>query len=170
MFDNRWDKERPAYCRCSRPRTHRQRQTKMLIGLMFLLAAVPLGVSQDATLQPCPEVRPGALGCELIAWTKSQAPEPLPEPDGRAVPPSDERRDPQSGQSTSSELQASRQSIAGIIVRQGEKFVLKAGDDTTYQLDDQIRAGQYEDKPVKIVGSLEVPSNTLHIESIAFAT
>ena len=63
-----------------------------------------------------------------------------------------------------------KQSIKGIIVRQGEKFVLKAGDNTTYQLDDQNKARQYQDKQVSVVGVLDADSNTLHIETIELAS
>jgi Protein of unknown function (DUF5818) len=51
-------------------------------------------------------------------------------------------------------------------VKEGEKYILKAGDNTTYQLDDQERAMKYQDKRVRIVGSVDAESNTLHIESI----
>jgi hypothetical protein len=148
-----------------------KRETNALLGLVFFLAVARLGFSQDRTPQPCPDVTPGTLGCELVAWSQLQEPVPLPEPDAKPVPP-DQQRDPQPGHSASSQAQprASRQSITGIIVRRGEKWVLEAGDNTTYQLDDQIKARQYQDKPVKIVGRLDADSNTLHIESIEGAS
>jgi hypothetical protein len=72
---------------------------------------------------------------------------PLPEPNAKPEPPADQ----QAGQSSNSpaQPQAPKQSITGIVVKQGEKYVLKAGDNTTYQLDDQSRAAQYQDKEVK---------------------
>jgi Protein of unknown function (DUF5818) len=144
-----------------------KRETNTLLGLALFLAIAPFAFSQDGTPQPCPDVT-GTLGCELVAWSQLQEPVPLPEPDTRPVPPPDQQRRPQPGQSASSPAHpsASRQSITGIIVRQGEKCVLKAGDNTTYQLDDQNKARQYQDKQVKVVGRLDVDSNTLHIESI----
>ena len=51
-----------------------------------------------------------------------------------------------------------------------KKYVLKAGDNTTYPLDDQSRAAQYQDKQVKVVGRLDADSNTLHIVSIEVAS
>jgi Protein of unknown function (DUF5818) len=51
-------------------------------------------------------------------------------------------------------------------VKEGEKYILKAGDTTTYQLGDQDRARQYQDKRVRVVGNVDADSNTLHIESI----
>jgi hypothetical protein len=107
---------------------------------------------------------------------------PLPEPGsaepGTAEPGTapasspDQQSDQRSAQSASSQVQpdAPKQSIKGIIVRQGEKFVLKAGDNTTYQLDDQNKARQYQDKQVSVVGVLDADSNTLHIETIELAS
>jgi hypothetical protein len=138
------------------------------IGLAFLLVVAPLAFSQDRTSQPCPDVEPGALGCEPVAWSRLQEPMPLPEPDAKPAPPADQ----QTGQSSNSpaQPQTPKQSIIGIVVKQGEKCVLKAGDNTTYQLDDQSRAGQYQDKQVKVVGRLDADSNTLHIGSIEVAS
>src|SRR5208282_4870841 len=106
-----------------KPETHR------LLGLGLFLATASLALAQDAA-QPCPDVTPNTLGCELVAWSHLQEPVPLPELQSQP--------DQQTGQAPDS--QASRQRITGIVVRQGEKYVLKAGDTTTYQLDDQDRA------------------------------
>jgi hypothetical protein len=48
--------------------------------------------------------------------------------------------------------------------------VLKAADNSTYQLDDQNRVKQYQDKKVKIVGTLDADNDTLHVESIEVAS
>ena len=135
-----------------------KRAAHAAVGLAFVLAS--LALAQDAA-QPCPDVSPYALGCELVAWSHLQEPVPLPE--------SQSQPDQQAGQAPDSQAQpqASRQRITGIIVRQGEKYVLKAGDTTTYQLDDQDRAKGYQDKQVLVVGRLDSDNYTLHIESIA---
>ncbi len=139
-----------------KPETHR------LLGLGLFLATASLALAQD-TAQPCPDVSPNALGCELVAWSHLQEPVPLPESQSQPAP--DQQDD---GQAPDSQAQpeASRQRITGIIVRQGEKNALKAGDTATYQLDDQDRAKQYQDKRVIVVGRLEADNNTFHIESI----
>jgi hypothetical protein len=93
---------------------------------------------------------------------------PLPEPDAKPAVPVDHH----AGQSSNSprQPQTPKQSITGIIVKQAEKYVLTAGDNTTYQLDDQSRVAQYQDKQVKVVGRLVADSNTLHIVSIEVAS
>jgi Protein of unknown function (DUF5818) len=145
-----------------------RRAKQTLLRLASLLAFAPLAFSQQGSAQPCPDVTPGTLGCQLVAWSRLQEPVPLPLPQNETKPAPDQ----QPGQSPDSptQTQASPQRVTGIIVRQGEKYVLKAGDNTTYQLDDQERARRYQDKQVMVVGRLDPDSNTFHIESIELAS
>jgi Protein of unknown function (DUF5818) len=48
----------------------------------------------------------------------------------------------------------------------GGKLVLKDMAGTTYQLDDQQKAKKFAGKEVKVVGSLDTSSNTIHVENI----
>jgi Protein of unknown function (DUF5818) len=139
-----------------------------LLKFALLLVMAPQAFAQAGSPQPCPDATAGTLGCELIAWSGLQTPVPLPEPDSKPSTPTDRRPASQRSQAANSRAQpqANRQSITGIIVKEGEKYILKAGDSTTYQLDDQDRARQYQDKRVRVVGSVDADSNTLHIESI----
>jgi Protein of unknown function (DUF5818) len=139
-------------------------ETHTLLALALFLAITPWAFTQDGAAQPCPEVPRGTMGCELVAWSHLQEPVPLPEPESKPVPPADQ----QPGQSPTSQTQpqASRQTITGVIVRQGEKYVLKAGDNTTYQLDDQDRARRYQHKRVMVVGRLDANNTIFQVESI----
>jgi len=151
----------PAFLLASAKASYMQRATNTLLGLALVLAVAPCAFTQDGGAQPCPEVAPNAMGCQLVAWSHLQEPVPLPESESKPAP------DPQPGQSPDAQTpQASRQRVTGIIVRQGEKFVLKAGDNTTYQLDDQERARRYQDKQVLVVGSLDGDTNTFRIDTI----
>ena len=86
-------------------------------------------------------------------------------------------RQPASGapQMQSSPAQASPEapsqesSFSGTIVKVGKKYVLKA-DMATYQLDDQEKAKQFVGKQVKVNGSLDKATGTLHITDIQPAT
>jgi hypothetical protein len=144
------------------------RESNTLVGLALFLVLAPSAFSQAGTPRPCPDVTAETLGCELVAWSHLQEPVPLPEPDTKPATPPDQQPGPQPGQSQSSRSrpQASRQSVTDIIVRQGAKYVLKAGDNTTYQLDDRKRAARYQDKQAKVTGRLDFATNTLHVESI----
>ncbi|HSY64020.1 MAG TPA: DUF5818 domain-containing protein [Terriglobales bacterium] len=137
------------------------RSTYKLLGLILLLASTPLGFSQDRSVQPCPEVVPGTVGCQLVAWSHLQNPVPLPNPESKP-----DQQQPEQSQSTQAQPQSAMQKITGIIVRMGDKYVLKAGGTTTYQLDDQERAKRYQDQQVTVVGALDTASNTIHVESI----
>ena len=50
-------------------------------------------------------------------------------------------------------------------MKSGDKYVLQVGS-MTYQLDDQDKAKQFEGKQVKVNGSLDKASSTIHITDI----
>lgn len=63
---------------------------------------------------------------------------------------------------------ADPQMFSGKIAKAGGKFVLK--DDaskTTYLLDDQDKAKQYDGQEVKVSGTLDPQTRTIHVSSIA---
>jgi len=133
------------------------RSKNKLLGLILFLVSVPLAFAQDGNSQPCPEVMPGTVGCQLVAWSHLQEPVPLPNPEAKPD------RQPQQAQT---QPQSAMQKITGIIVRMGDKYVLKAGGTTTYELDDQEKAKRYQDQQVTVVGTLDTANNTIHLESI----
>jgi hypothetical protein len=144
-----------------------KREIISLIGLSLFLVIARLGLSQNGNPPACPDVTPGTLACELVAWSHVQEPVPLPEPDAKPMPPPDQYGG--SSPNSQPETPTSTRNITGIIVKQGEKYMLKADDNTTYQLDNQNRARQYQDKQVRVVGRVDAKSNSLHIESIELA-
>jgi hypothetical protein len=59
------------------------------------------------------------------------------------------------------------QTFNGKITKSGGKYVLKdTATQTTYTLDDQDRAKQYDGKTVKVTGKLDSSSNTIRVASI----
>jgi hypothetical protein len=55
-------------------------------------------------------------------------------------------------------------------LKDGDRLVLKdASTNMTYQLDDQAKAKKYEGKDVKVNGSFDANSNTIHVDSIEAA-
>jgi uncharacterized protein YdeI (BOF family) len=63
--------------------------------------------------------------------------------------------------------QPAAKAFNGTIVKDGDRLVLKDMDgNMTYQLDDQKKVRKYEGKSVKITGSLDASSNTIHVENI----
>lgn len=136
-----------------------------ILGHAFFLLIASFAFPQNGSSQACPEITPGTLGCELVAWSKLQTPVPLPEADANRVSPTDHANQ-LAAQSQNDQTRTTRQTITGIIVRGGEKCVLKAGDNSIYQLDDQDQARQFRDKKVRIVGTLNASTNIFHIEGI----
>ena len=57
-------------------------------------------------------------------------------------------------------------SFSGKIIRSGNRFVLAASDNTTYQLDDQQKAQDFFNKSVKVTGSLDASRGTIRVRAI----
>src|SRR5215471_645055 len=58
-----------------------------------------------------------------------------------------------------------------VCVKQGGKFVLyDAGSKTTYQLDDQEKPKEFAGQKVKVSGTLDEKSKTIHVQSIHAAS
>ena len=65
------------------------------------------------------------------------------------------------------QAQPAAKGIAGKIVKEADRFVLKdAVANQTYQLDDQARAKKFEGQDVVVTGSVDAVTNTIKVESI----
>ncbi len=57
--------------------------------------------------------------------------------------------------------------FSGTIIKNGDNFVLSdAANKLSYLLDDAEKASQFEGKKVKVTGTVDVASNTIHVETI----
>ena len=57
--------------------------------------------------------------------------------------------------------------FSGTIVKNGDNFILSdSASKIAYVLDDAEKASQFEGKKVKVTGTVDVASNTIHVESI----
>jgi len=57
--------------------------------------------------------------------------------------------------------------FSGTIIKNGDNFILSdAANKLSYVLEDAEKARQYEGKRVKVTGTLDVASNTIHVETI----
>ena len=146
--------------------------------ISFLLV-IPFSYSQDSQSgkrMPATTMEPGS---DLIAWTEMQDPEPVqanpvpqtaPEP--RPETPAPRGQTPSSpSQSAQPEgqgqnAQPSAQTFSGTISKDGDNFVLKVSDTTSYKLDDQDQAKQFEGQKVRVFGSLDNTSNMIHVQKI----
>ena len=153
--------------------------TLVLLASAFILTPIMLH-AQVALDQP--DVLNGYVGPQLIAWSQMQDPEPVPQPMPKAAPRPDPDPDPQpetapaqnsqptsSGSQTpqSTASQEDTQTLTGTIVSVKDRCVLRAATgSTTYDLDNQAKAKQFEGKQVKVVGKVDSATNTIHVESI----
>ena len=145
-----------------------KRKTSMFAGLLLFLA--PLALAQQPQYQSSSSRIDDSLASQqLIAWSWMQkpqpAPQPLPPPD-KTIPQPDQSSaqspNPQGAQTS----QPQSQTFTGKIVKDGDRYVLKVAGNTSYQLDDQSSVNQYEDKDVKIIGTLDAGSNTIRVVKI----
>jgi hypothetical protein len=71
---------------------------------------------------------------------------------------------------TTSMRQQSKQEakmFSGTIIKNGDNFILSdAANKLSYVLDDAEKARQYEGKKVKVTGTVDVASNTIHVQTI----
>jgi hypothetical protein len=146
-----------------------KRETSFLATLVFLSGTVPLMLAQDLHSQPNPVLPSDILGPQLIAWSQLQKPQPVPQP----LPPPDrpiQQQPDQEGQQPANpqaqQLQPAAQMFTGTIMKDGTRYVLKVSSNSTYQLDDQDKAKQYEGKQVIVGGTLDANGKSLHIISI----
>ena len=63
--------------------------------------------------------------------------------------------------------QEKTKTFTGTIVKKGDNFVLNdAANKAAYMLDDATKASQFEGKKVRVTGTVDVASNTIHVETI----
>jgi Protein of unknown function (DUF5818) len=130
-----------------------------------LAALAPFARSQQPQLH-C-EIPEDAFGTrELIVWSvvpePPPPPQPLPAPDGQTPRPDQQSKPPADPHTQ----RTPAQSFSGRILRDGDRYVLKAAGNTTYELDEQTGLPQHENKNVHIVGKLDAASKTIHIVRI----
>jgi hypothetical protein len=146
------------------------RETSTLATLSVLLVLAGSVFAQEPQIQPSPALPANVLGPQLIVWSELQkprpVPQPLPPPDRPEQVPDQPQAQPAQPANAQAQQQPAAQTFTGTIVKDGAKYILKESSGTTYQLDDQDNAKQYEGKQVKILGNLDANTHTLHVVSI----
>ena len=139
--------------------------------LTLLLLSTPWAFSQQSSpSQPATDqsATPAILYSEMQAPVPTPAaqpsPDPLPQSQNQQQP--EDRQSQQSAPATSQSRQDAARSFNGTILKDGERFVLKTTDNVNLQLDDQERAKKYEGTEVKVTGSLDSATHTIHVQNI----
>src|SRR5438132_11446396 len=151
------------------------RKLTLLILPFFLFFVFATGFAQQSTSDTARRSRRAQKpGSYLIVWTATQAPEPAPQPSGRQTPSPDPKPETQTpaqqpGNSQAqapAQAQPSAQSFTGTISKEGDTYVLKVSDTSSYKLDDQDKAKEYEGKRVAVFGVLDTNSNVIRVQKI----
>jgi uncharacterized protein YdeI (BOF family) len=88
-----------------------------------------------------------------------------PTADQQSAQPSSPSQEAPSQGSSSSMQTTEGSSFTGTVVKAGGKYVLKTSD-TNYQLDNQKKAKQFVGQQVKVNGSLDSTTSTIHVSDI----
>ena len=69
--------------------------------------------------------------------------------------------------SAQKEANPQTKTFSGTIVKSGDNFVLSdSANKISYMLDDAQKVSQYEGKKVKVTGTVDVATNTIHVETV----
>lgn len=129
---------------------------KRLLSIVAMLGLVGLGMNLSAQQTPSSQSSQSSSSSSSTQTPSS---------------PSDNSSMPQSSQTSTPSSQQSARSFEGKIQKSGDKLVLQdSASQTSYQLDDQDKAKQFEGKNVKVMGTVDSASNTLHVIDITPAT
>ena len=147
---------------------------KKILGIVVVLAfaavLLPAAFGQDQSSQPSAS-QPSASQPSPAEPAASQ---PSPSQPAASQPaeqqPSASQPSAQQPAAPGSASQAGQNSsFSGTIVKAGDKYVLKT-DTATYQLDDQDKAKQFENKQVTVMGSLDQATSIVHVTDIVAAS
>lgn len=81
---------------------------------------------------------------DLIAWSGMQSPQPL----------------------QPAQADSAVHAVTGSISKEGDTYVLKVSDTTSYKLDDQQKAKQYNGQKVRVTGEVDLNTNQIHVQKI----
>lgn len=111
----------------------------------------------------------GISSCALMlasvqAWSAPilNSATPMPVIQEPQAPPSQTAPD----QANPNQDQAKTSTFTGVIVKNGEQYVLRDSSGSVYKLDDSSRAQTFEGKTVKVVGRLDPDSKMIHVDTI----
>ena len=126
---------------------------KRFLSIVALLAVSGLGVSLWAQQSPSTSQQPSSS-----AQTPSTS------------SPSASQSSPSSQPADSTNAQPSARSFEGKITKSGDSWVLQdTASGSSYKLDDQDKAKQFDGKNVKVMATMDPATNTLHVVDITSA-
>lgn len=110
------------------------------------------------------------VGMVTIAFSQAggqptQPPDPTAHSPATAAPVTIPSPDPKQDHGSVAAQQKKARPFMGTIIRHKDSYVLRAGD-LEYKVDDPVKARRFAGKNVKIMGTFDKTSNTIHMETI----
>jgi len=141
------------------------------MNLKFIVLALSVSLVPKVYAQVGTSTAKGQPSAQSMAWAQSQKPDPVPSPKPVPLPDQQPEQRPAPEQPPSSppdnaHKDTATQTFTGTVLKQAKKYVLKTPEMSTYDLDDQERAGKYEGKKVQVIGTLDPSSKLIHVEDI----
>jgi hypothetical protein len=105
---------------------------------------------------------------DLVAWSGMQTPEPVaPAAQNNTPDPKPETQpDSQAVAAPDADTNSSVHTVTGAISKDGDSYVLKVSDTTSYKLDDQDKAKQFQGQKVRVTGQVDLNNNQIHVQKI----
>jgi len=152
---------------------------------VFLICVFVIGAVSALFAQTTMTSKAQNTGRDLVAWTPMQTPKPIPAAPGQTpatpeptpeTPPVDRPTSAQPSQpsepigsqaeSRGEQAQPAAQTFTGTISKEADSYVLKVSDTSSYKLDDQDQAKQYEGQRVRVIGNLDMGTNLIKVQRI----
>jgi hypothetical protein len=105
---------------------------------------------------------------DLVAWSGMQSPEPVPSASQNTTPNPKPESQPETQPVAAPDADAnsSVHTVTGAISKDGDSYVLKVSDTTSYKLDDQDKAKQFQGQKVRVTGQVDLNNNQIHVQKI----
>jgi hypothetical protein len=128
---------------------------KGLISSALLLFAISAGASAQEAPSPG-----NIFSSDLVAWSGMQQPR-VPEQNSQKQKPEADQ-----GSQAAATQSPTASSYTGTVGKEGNDFVLKVSETTTYKLDSRQEIEQYDGQRVRVTGTLESGVNIIHVDRI----
>ncbi len=155
-------------------------RSTLAYALLSLLLIIPAAYAQSSSQAGAANPGIPLASSDLIAWSQMQSPEQVP-PAGPGQTPTPEQKPETQPQQNPTPAQPETQPgaenntpttepkaqvFAGIISKDTGSYVLKVSKGSSYKLDDQDKAQQYDGQRVRVTGVLNSEINLIRVQKI----
>jgi len=121
-----------------------------------ILASAPFSSAQDFTQNPKSPAPSELPGKQLIVWSETQKPTPVP-----ATSPA-----PNAARQECSQTARRPQNLSGIILARGSDLFFTAADRPAFLIDNKEGVSEFAGKRVRVRGSIDAQASVVHVLSI----